>query len=264
MATAIDWVQLRKNVLHATQRVDLYSPSYWNKEATVINEKLPHWSNLTKKQLSQLPLSKEITVLDVGAGTGRMTLPIAKRVKHVTALEPSERMLAFLSDKARRQQICNISYINKTLEDMDVSCSYDLVVASFSLFMFDIKDALLKMNTLARKGVYLFLCASPWVDTELQLAIYDSRSYWSDFIFIYNILHDLEIIPNVQIRIYTLKQCFMNLDDAVDKTLQRYHIPIEKKMKLRAYLQATCVEEKGKLWYNRKRKAATIWWTKNH
>jgi SAM-dependent methyltransferase len=260
---AIDWVQLRENMILTTKRIELYNPTYWNKEANVVNENLTHWAELTKKQVKQLPLSSEFSVLDVGAGTGRMTLPIAKRVRHVTALEPSKKMLTTLRENAREQQVFNIFCINETLELLEINCSYDLVVASFSLFMFDIKSALLKMNSLASKGIFLFLSASPWVDAELQKALYGKVRPWSDFVFIYNILHDAGILANVTISDYEIKQGFTDLEDAVLKYSQTCRIPVEKKNSLREYLRTNLVEENEKLWCNCKRKMATIWWTKS-
>jgi 2-polyprenyl-3-methyl-5-hydroxy-6-metoxy-1,4-benzoquinol methylase len=94
MAGIIDWTELRQSMLLAAQRMDLYNPSYWDKKADEVNDNSSPLKTLTKNQLKRLSLSPEITVLDVGAGTGRITLPIAKRVKHVTALEPSEKELA--------------------------------------------------------------------------------------------------------------------------------------------------------------------------
>jgi ubiquinone/menaquinone biosynthesis C-methylase UbiE len=263
MAGIIDWSQLRQNALLATQRIELYNPSYWDKEANAVNENMSQWAELTKKQLKRLPLSSEVTVLDVGAGTGRMTLPMAKRAKHVTALEPSEKMLAALRDNARKQQIFNIHYLNESLEEVEVASTYDLVVASFSLFMLDIKTALTKMNALASKGVYLFLSASPWIDEGIQKVVQSNSSTWSDFIFIYNILYDAGIPANVEICDYDLRQSYLDLEDAVLKFSHIYGIQSEKKGKLREYLSENLAEEKGKLWYNRKRKAATIWWTTN-
>jgi ubiquinone/menaquinone biosynthesis C-methylase UbiE len=263
MAGIIDWSQIRQDTLLSSQRIELYNPSYWDKEANAVNENMTQWAELTKKQLKRLPLSSEVTVLDVGAGTGRMTLPMAKRVKHVTALEPSKNMLITLRDNARKQHIFNIHYVNKTLEELDSTTSYDLVVASFSLFMLDIKTALIKMNALASKGVYLFLSASPWLDEGIQKAVQSNSSTWSDFIFIYNILYDAGIPANIDICDYDLKQSYVDLEDAVSKFSQLYRIQAEKKGKLREYLSENLVEEKGKLWTNRKRKAATIWWTTN-
>ena len=263
MSGVIDWCQLRQNMLLATQRLELYNPSYWDKEANAVNENMTQWAELTKKQLKNLPLSPEFTVLDVGAGTGRMTLPMAKRTKYVTALEPSEKMLATLRDNARKRHVFNIHYVNESLEELEVATCYDLVVASFSLFMLDIKAALMKMNALASRGAYLFLSASPWLDEGIQKAIQGNSSVWSDFIFIYNILYDAGIFANVDICDYELKQSYVDLEDAVLRLSQTYRIPFENKDKLREYLRENLIEEKGKFWYNRKRKAATIWWTTN-
>jgi len=261
--SAIDWIQLRKDIIQSSKRLDLYNPTYWNNKTNTINENMTHWNELTKKQLKQLPLSSETTVLDVGAGTGRMTLPIAKQAKNVTALEPSKKMLTRLKENAKKQQIFNIKYINQPLELLEINYSHDLVVASFSLFMFDIKNALLKMNSLASQGVYLFLSASPWVDIELQKALYGTVTPWSDFIFIYNILYDAKIFANVKVSDYELKQSFTDIDTAVSKCTQIYRVPIEKQDLLRKYLQEKLVEFNGKLWFNCKRKMATIWWTTN-
>ncbi|MDR2699937.1 MAG: methyltransferase domain-containing protein [Nitrososphaerota archaeon] len=101
-SNVIDWVQLRESIILSSERFELYNPTYWNNEANVINENLIHWNELTEKQTKQLPLSHKITVLDIGAGTGRMTLPIAKQVKHVTALEPSKILLTALRENAKK------------------------------------------------------------------------------------------------------------------------------------------------------------------
>jgi hypothetical protein len=137
------------------------------------------------------------------------------------------------------------------------------VVASFSLFMQDIEQALLKMNSLASKAVFLFMSASPWMDPEMQRALYGTESVWSDFIFVYNILHDNRILANVAICDYNFKQSYANIDDAVSKFTQNHRLTPQVQGKLRDYLDSTIVEENGKLYYNRKRKAATIWWTTN-
>jgi ubiquinone/menaquinone biosynthesis C-methylase UbiE len=262
MVASLDWCQLRQNMILATQRTELYNPSYWDKESNVLDENSTHWVELTKKQLKTLPLNSEVTVLDVGAGTGRMTLPMAKRARHVTALEPSEKMLKVLHENAKKQGISNIHYVNTSLEDFKIiACSYDFVVASFSLFMFDIKNAIKKMNAIASKGVYLFLSASPWLDEAMQKALNADYNSWSDFIFIYNILYESGIAANVEVWNYELKQSFADLDSAVLKLAQFNHISSEKTGNLRDLLKTKLVEDNGKFWYNRERKAAALWWT---
>jgi SAM-dependent methyltransferase len=258
MGGIVDWSQIRQTMLLATHRIEFYDPSYWDKEANVVNQNMARLADLTKKQVKKMSIDSEFTVLDVGAGTGRMTFPMAQRAKHVTALEPSENMLTILRDNARKQHIFNIHYINKSLEDLDTTTSYDVVVASFSLFMLDIEKAIVKMNALASKRVYLFLSATPWMD-----AIHGSSGSWSDFIIVYNVLYETGIFANVDICDFEFKQSYEDLEDAVSKYAQIYSISLDKKDKLREYLSVNLVKEKGKIWDNRKRKAAMIWWTTN-
>lgn len=263
MTNVLDWSTLRQNTIMAAQRMDLYSPSYWDKEACAIDQSQSHWAKLTKTQLKQLPLDGQLTVLDVGAGTGRITLPMAKKARHITALEPSAKNLAVLKENAQKQGITNITYVNQSLEAFNCASKHDLVVASFSLFMFDLKAALKKMNILANSSVYLFMSASPWLTPDLQKLVYGAKGCWSDFIFLYNMLYELDIPANVEISDYILKESFQNIAEAQEKYKQKYPIPEIKKPLLNEYLQGHLVEENGKLWSTQKRKAATVWWNKN-
>jgi len=64
--------------------------------------------------------------------------------------------------------------------------------------MLDLKAALKTMETLANRSVYLFMSASPWLNSDLQKRVYGAADCWSDFIFLYNILYELDIAANVE------------------------------------------------------------------
>ena len=49
------------------------------------------------------------TVLDIGAGTGRWSIPMAKVRKKVTALDASPGMLEVLREKAAAEKVTNIN-----------------------------------------------------------------------------------------------------------------------------------------------------------
>ncbi|MGB9915700.1 MAG: class I SAM-dependent methyltransferase [Candidatus Bathyarchaeales archaeon] len=263
---AINWEEMWRIMLLDTYRTEIYKTSYWDKHANEFNENMVYMGDLTKSQLDKLPLLPEYTVLDVGAGPGRLTIPVAKRVKQVIALEPSKNMLELLKANARKESIKNIHYINSSLEDLhdyDYNSLCDVVIASFSLFMVDIKKALVKIDSLAKKGVYLFLSASKWMADELQKIIYGETVFiWPDYIYIYNILHNLGIFANVEVWSYDSTKSYQSIDDAVSNFMELYHIPAKKEGKLREYLDRILVENKGKLWLSRKMKVAMIWWTK--
>jgi SAM-dependent methyltransferase len=259
----VDWINLRQTLLVAAHRTKLYDVSYWDKEAGAVNKNVSQLTKLTSHQVKLLPLNPDYTVLDVGAGTGRITIPMAKHSKHVTALEPSAKMLAILRENAMEKHAFNISYINQSLEALDTPVSYDLVVASFSLFMLDLEKALLKMNKLASKAVYLFMSASPWVAEGLQKAVYGKIDLSSDFILTYNILHDIGVVANVDVYDYESILTYTNIEEAATMLTERYCLPQEKRSELTEYLKANLAEEDGKLCYKRKMKAATIWWKTN-
>ncbi len=267
MVNLINWVELRKLMLSSTHRLECCNASYWDKCASSYNENTRQMTELTQTQLSYLRLQPNDTVLEVGAGNGRLTIPMAKQVKMVTALEPSKNMLDFLKLNAQDEDVNNICYINKSLEDLsneDEVSSFDVVVASFSLFMLDMKKALVKMDSLASKNVYLFLSASKWLDDqELQkLVNHESASEWADYVYVYNILCDLDITASVEIWNHISKQGYNSLAEAVSRFANAYNIPFAKEGMLKDYLNRTLVRENGKFWSIHKRKAAMIWWTK--
>jgi len=268
MTGIINWSQLRQTMLLNTHRIEFSNSNYWDKLASSYNESTAQMNDLTQKQLNRILLLSEYTVLDVGAGTGRLTIPLAKRAKHVTALEPSANMMALLKINAQKNVINNIDYVNASIENVDTGVvePHDIVISSFSLLMVDVEKALLKMNAMATKGVYLFLSASKWMDENLQNVVYGkglSDAYSSDYIYVYNILHDLGVLANVDIWDFKSQQCYKNLNDAELKLMELYHIQAKKHEELLAYLSKTLVpDDTGKLWLYRKKKAAMIWWTK--
>jgi len=267
MVNIINWVELRKLMLSSTHRLECTNASYWDKCASNYNENTKQMSELTQNQLSRIQLQPEDSVIEIGAGNGRLTIPIAKKAKTVTALEPSKNMIGFLKINAQNASTHNIDFINKSLEDLstgDKVTSFDVVIASFSFFMLDMEKALAKMDSLASKRVYLFLSASRWLDdSELQkLVHHEATSFWADYVYVYNVLYDLDITANVDIWNYTSKQGFNSMTEAVSRFSEIYSIPSTKECALKTYLQKNLVEENGKLWLIRKRKAAMISWTK--
>lgn len=82
------------------------------------------------------------TLLDVGAGTGRFALPLARIVRQVTALDYSPAMLALLVKRADDEGVTNIAIVEDALETMTVP-PHDVVLAAWSLYrQVDIRAAL--------------------------------------------------------------------------------------------------------------------------
>ncbi len=69
------------------------------------------------------------TALDVGAGFGALTLPLARHLRHVTALEPSPAMAAALRRAAAREARTNVTVVPAAWGDVAVD-RHDLVVCA--------------------------------------------------------------------------------------------------------------------------------------
>ncbi len=61
------------------------------------------------------------SVIDVGAGGGRMALPLALRCRHVVAVEPSSSMGEVLLKQAADYSIDNVSLVSAAWEDAQVA-----------------------------------------------------------------------------------------------------------------------------------------------
>jgi SAM-dependent methyltransferase len=267
MTALINWSELWKFKLFGSNRTRLGSAKYWDKHAVDFNKNMVQMQDLTKNQLERMQLLPGYTVLDVGAGAGRLAIPIAKHVKQVTAVEPSKIMFSFLKSNAAKAGARNLIPVNISCEDLNTHSTihpHDVVLASFCLFMVNIEDALRQLDALAKKRVYLFASASEWMSEELQKIIYNGSLPFKcgDYLYVYNILHDMGIFADVEIWNFQSSKCFCGLDEAVSNFKENYRVPTKKEEELRDYLKDLLIEENGKLWLKCERKAAVIWWTK--
>ncbi|MCG7849777.1 MAG: class I SAM-dependent methyltransferase [ANME-2 cluster archaeon] len=264
------WKAMRSGHQHRGDRGEDMG-SRWDKRAKKFNESVMKHTERTQRQIATLELKPEYTVLDVGAGTGRLSIPIAKQVKSVTAVDPSKGMLACLQENVEREGITNVTTINKRWEDIEVGVDiepHDIVIACHSLSMFDIQEALRKMDAASKGYVYIMNFAGRWMgngDGKLWKAISGGgrrSGHSTDYILLYNILHDMKIYANVDILDTEFEQHYDSLDDAVEQWKEMRDIPPEKEDVLREHLSEILVKnsETGALSFKRESKSATIWW----
>jgi SAM-dependent methyltransferase len=110
--------------------------------------------------LDDLTIDPSTRVLDIGAGPGTLAIPLAPCVKEITAVEPGAGMIAALMERAGKEGIGNITCVRKTWEEVDpardLNGPYDLVIASLSLTMHDIREAVQKMDAVSCGEVCLY------------------------------------------------------------------------------------------------------------
>ncbi|SNT11125.1 ubiE/COQ5 methyltransferase family protein [Anaerovirgula multivorans] len=85
--------------------------------------------------LSRLSINKSDSILDVGAGSGFLTIPVAKMVNEtVFALDIDQRMLKVIQAKAKDRNIENIKLLHGNIDNIPLPAeSIDIVLASLIL-----------------------------------------------------------------------------------------------------------------------------------
>lgn len=103
-------------------------------------------------------LKKEATVLEVGCGTGTTALKLAGSVKSIMATDISSNMIAIAQEKAKKQKIENVHFVQSTLFDESLKKgSFDAILA-FNVFhlMEDAQAAMKRINELLKpNGIFI-------------------------------------------------------------------------------------------------------------
>lgn len=95
-------------------------------------------------------VDKEDTVLDVGAGAGRLAVPLAEQCRHVTAVEPSETMQARMSEQAEAWKVDNLTIIGLRWEEAEVE-PHDVVICAHVIYTTEQIESFLRKLTDASK-----------------------------------------------------------------------------------------------------------------
>ncbi|MEM1574100.1 MAG: class I SAM-dependent methyltransferase [Candidatus Methanomethylicaceae archaeon] len=257
----IDWNELWK--IMNLRRARALNIKFWDLEADNSDELNELMKDLTKKQIEMLDIDYNETLLEIGPGWGRLTIPLAKMVKEICVVEPSKNMIEKLQKNAQLNGLNNIRIINKRWEDVDDLLEYDVVLASFSLLMLDLKKALEKMNSTAKERVYIFASADEWMPRGIQKALFnDDIKIYSDYIIILNLLYSIGIRANVQILDYEYKRCFNSFEEALRAFSDIYNFLKLDEDILRNYLKNSLIEMTNGFCYKDQKKVALIWWRK--
>ncbi len=160
------WSGANKNSLYARRRPGADQLDYWNRMAGRF-ERMARQGR-AKKRVERVMnwleqhgvLHPGVEALDIGAGTGVFTVPLAGRAARVTALEPAPAMLAALQKRVEAEGLVNVIYLDREWEKVDPAAEglaggFDLVFASLTPGVRD-TDTLMKMTACSRG--WCFLC----------------------------------------------------------------------------------------------------------
>lgn len=109
------------------------------------------------RAVAGLGLGRDATVLDLAAGTGKLTRPLAARVGYVIAVEPDDQMRAYLDGDARPGAAEQIP-----VADGEV----DAVFVGDAFIWFDPESALAEIVRVLKPGGGLALLWNDWYQRE--------------------------------------------------------------------------------------------------
>ena len=205
--------------------------------------------------IKSLGADASVKALDIGAGPGNLSIPLAEKAALVTAVEPAKGMLDILEKGIREKRLKNLKCVPKRWEDVDpeqdLDGPYDAVVCSFALGMRDLEAALHKMKSVCRGRVHLY-----WFSGE--------SSWTSHYKKLYPALHGSEYLPMPDSKVlcgvleqmgadfktvefsYSSQSRFADLDKAVDFYKYRYNVTTRtQEIVLKEYLDKALRHDNG-------------------
>jgi SAM-dependent methyltransferase len=151
-------------------------------------------------------------LIDVGAGTGRHTVPLADRLEWVTAVEPSEGMRAHITPRQ------NITVVASAWEDAEVAPA-DLVICSHVLYgVADPKSFIGKLERSARERVFVMLRESdlPRPASEVRRRLLgEAGPRLPRFSELFMVLLQIGIAADVNFVRYPITTRYSDMDEAV-------------------------------------------------
>jgi SAM-dependent methyltransferase len=190
-----DWLKLWRELV-------LAGPSTSNSELAKTYKFHARKTNERPDQLLDFILREidgKTTVLDIGAGSGRWTIPIARAAKTVTAVEPSSAMIDNLHKNITSAKLNNIQIIQSYWEDAIVG-PHDITVCAHAMYASpDLASFVRKIERYTTRTCYLAIRLPPFdsIIGELSLVIYRRHHDSPNAIIAYNALYWIGIYANM-------------------------------------------------------------------
>ena len=205
---------------------------FWNERAEEFYERIVQVENqdMIEKVIERLPIEPDDVVYDLGCGPGTLTIPLAKKVEKVIAVDISEGMLRILRRRVQDEGLTNVDisqgrWIEKAVEELEPA---DVVISFRSLGHLScdknnvphMMKCLAMMNEIARREVCIITPATAYgrkvsEQTKDKSDILFHRFGYIDF---YNMLYALGIIAKIDFIEVKIHHTFTSFEEALEFT----------------------------------------------
>ena len=246
----VDWNAVWNGESLLSRRARLNSGRFWDEIAERDQGASCFPDELTEQHLRRIAAQADETVLEIGPGLGRLTVPLARAARAVTVVDPSAGMLRRLRARADEEGLTNVRTVHGAWEDaetLDGIGPHAVVVASYSLFMLDMRAQLERMQRLATHRVCLFVPAEPRMPAAVERILFGAvvSSRMPDHVLLFNLLHDLGIDADVEVLTHAREKRYASPEEAVDEQLRFHDAPEEKRDAFTAFVAPQLRERDG-------------------
>ncbi len=193
-----EWIELQK----ARRRPD--DSAHWNKRAQTYHKPEGAPSLYVQKFIEYAAIEPKDVILDMGCGTGALSIPLAQAGHKVIAADFSQGMLSVLQTECERAGIAVEEKLMSWQDDWPAfgvgEKSVDVACASRSIITENLQDSLQKISKTARRRCAITLPAgiSPRSDERILQAIGLESLLGKDFLYAFMVLTSLGYFPEVR------------------------------------------------------------------
>jgi SAM-dependent methyltransferase len=168
------------------------------------------------------------SVIDIGPGSGRWTIPLARKVKSVTAVEPTPEMAEILSENVKLAGLKNVTIVPERWENAEIQ-KHNICLCAHAMYSSpDLGGFVRKMEVCADKfcGLSIRIPPANGMMAELSEVIYGRRHDSPDAIIAFNALYNMGINANVMIEDGIVNWTNETLDEAFARA--KRHLRVEE------------------------------------